>query len=361
MASAGTETVRALAEEALVPATPEELLVGFRADLARATDPAALDEVRRVHTGKKSALKDALTRLREVSADERPAAARALNEVQRLMEAELDAARDLAERAALAAQLDAEWQDLTLPGLAARHGALHPVTLVHERCLDVLRRLGFTLEDGPEVETAHHNFDALNIPEHHPARDMQDTFWVSGGLLLRSHTTTVQARVLSERRPLPIKIASAGRVYRNEAVDATHLAMFHQLEGLWVEPGLAFSDLKGILAFVARELFGDHPIRFKPKYYPYTEPSVGVDVQCTHCHGAGCGACHGAGWVTILGSGMVHPKVFLQFGYDPSQVSGLAFGLGTTRMAAQAVGTDRLRMLYEQDLRVHRAAHRRDS
>lgn len=364
MASAGTETVRALAEEALVPATPEELLVGFRADLARATDPAALDEVRRAHTGKKSALKDALTRLRDVSSDERPAAARALNEVQRLMEAELDAARDLAERAALAAQLDAEWQDLTLPGLAARHGALHPVTLVHERCLDVLRRLGFTLEDGPEVETAHHNFDALNIPEHHPARDMQDTFWVSGGLLLRSHTTTVQARVLSERRPLPIKIASAGRVYRNEAVDATHLAMFHQFEGIWVDRGLTFADLKGLLAFLARELYGAHRIRFKPKFYPYTEPSVGVDLCCAVCggarvvDGAACEACHGAGWVTILGAGMIHPKVFAGFGYDPAEVSGIAFGLGTTRMAAQRAGIGRVRSLYEQDVRVFDALMR---
>jgi len=213
--------------------------------------------------------------------------------------------------------------------------------------------------DGPEVEHPFYNFDALNIPEHHPARDMQDTFWVTGGLLLRSHTTTVQARVLESKPELPIRVASLGRVYRNEAVDATHLAMFHQFEGIWVDRGLGFHHLKGTLAFIARALFGaERRVRFKPKFYPYTEPSVGVDVSCAVCDGAGCEACHGAGWVTILGAGMVHPKLFLQFGYDPDEVSGIAFGLGTTRMAAQWAGVSKVRSLYETDMRVHAALHR---
>jgi phenylalanyl-tRNA synthetase alpha chain len=187
---------------------------------------------------------------------------------------------------------------------------------------------------------------------------MQDTFWLTDSLVLRTHTTTVQARVLQQRPPLPIRVASAGRVYRNEAVDATHLAMFHQFECLWVEKGLTFAHLKGVLNFIAKELFGDRPTRFKPKFYPYTEPSAGVDIQCGRCDGAGCGACHGSGWITILGSGMVHPKVFMEFGYDPREVSGLAFGLGTTRMAAQWAGVRAVRNLYRPDIRTLRAVHR---
>jgi phenylalanyl-tRNA synthetase alpha chain len=337
----------------------DAILARFRAALAAADDPAAIDVVRRDHTGKKSELKALLKALRDVPAEERPAFARDVNDAQQRIEAEIDdRAADLEARA-LAARLDAEWTDLTLPGVAPERGARHPLTLVEYRCMQVLRQLGFELVDGPEVEHPYYNFDALNIPEHHPARDMQDTFWVTGGLLLRSHTTTVQARVLEKRPPLPIRIASAGRAYRNEAVDATHLAMFHQFEGLWIDRGLTFAHLKGVLSFIARSLYGDdRPIRFKPKFYPYTEPSIGVDLSCGNCAGRGCEACHGAGWVTILGAGMVHPKVFLEFGYDPDETSGIAFGLGTTRMAGQRTGVSKIRSLYEQDLRVHRAMHR---
>lgn len=341
----------------------EALLAAFRADLATASDPAAIDDVRRKHAGKKSPLKESLRALRDVPAEERPLVAKAVNEAQAVIEQELDAAAAISEARALQARLDAEWTDLTMPGDPLERGGRHPLTEVEERCMAVLRQLGFELVDGPEVEHPFYNFDALNIPEHHPARDLQDTFWVTGGLLLRSHTTTVQARVLEKRPSLPIRIASAGRVYRNEAVDATHLAMFHQLEGLWVDKGLTFAHLKGVLAFIARSLYGDRRIRFKPKFYPYTEPSIGVDLACGTCGGAGtvdgvmCEACHGAGWVTILGAGMVHPKVFREFGFDPDEVSGIAFGLGTTRMAAQKAGTSKLKILYEQDLRVHRALH----
>jgi phenylalanyl-tRNA synthetase alpha chain len=335
------------------------LLEAFRAQLAAAQTPDALDALRREHTGKASPLKAALKGLRDVPEAERPHVAASLNEAAALVEAELDAARIRVEASALEARLAAEWQDLSAPGVATPCGALHPVTTVERRCLDVLRRLGFTTVEGPEVETAFFNFDALNIPEHHPARDMQDTFWLANGRLLRSHTTTVQARLLAQRPALPIRAASLGRVYRNEAVDATHLAMFHQFEGIWVDRGLTFAHLKGTLAFIARELFGaDRKVRFKPKFYPYTEPSVGVDVACTVCGGRGCEACHGAGWVTILGAGMIHPKVFTTFGYDPDEVSGIAFGLGTTRMAAQWAGVSKVRSLYEGDLRVHAALNK---
>ncbi len=346
---------------------PDALLAAFRADLEAATTPAALEQVRVAHTGRKSPLKAALKGLREVPAEERPAVAQALNAASQTVEAALAEAKARVEAAAIAAQLDAEWQDLSAPGLATPRGARHPVHVIEQRCLDVLRRLGFTPESGPEVEGPFYNFDALNIPEHHPARDMQDTFWVDGGLLLRSHTTTVQARVLEAAGKrlaagedvLPIRVASLGRVYRNEAVDATHLAMFHQFEGIWIDRGLTFAHLKGTLAFVARALFGEgRRVRFKPKYYPYTEPSVGVDVACMHCDGAGCHACHGAGWVTILGAGMVHPKVFRTFGFDPGEVTGIAFGLGTTRMVAQNTGVTKIRSLYEPDQRVLTALQR---
>lgn len=344
----------------------QAMLSAFRDALAAATTPDAVEAVRREHSGKKSALKAALKSLRDVPADERPAIAAALNEAAAQVDAELEATATAAHADALNARLDAEWQDLSMPGIATERGARHPLTDVERQSLDVLRQLGFNLVDGPEVEHPFYNFDALNIPEHHPARDMQDTFWVQGGWLLRSHTTTVQARVLEQRRPLPLKIASAGRVYRNEAVDATHLAMFHQLEGLWVDHGLTFGHLKGLLAFIARSLYGDRPIRFKPKFYPYTEPSVGVDLQCGACAGAGtldghsCPACHGAGWVTILGAGMVHPAVFETFGYAWGEVSGIAFGLGTTRMASQRAGVRHVKRLYDDPrvlVNLHRGSH----
>ncbi len=342
----------------------DAILAAFRTDLEAAADPGALDEVRRIHTGKKSAVKAALKELRHVSADARPQVAQAINALRGRIESELDAAAEGVQAKALAAQIEAEWQDMTLPGIAPRRGARHPLTEVEWRCLEVMRRLGFELADGPEVDHPFYNFDALNIPEHHPARDMQDTFWVDGGWLLRSHTTTIQARLLEQRPELPLRAVAMGRVYRNEAVDATHTAMFHQLEGLWVERGLSFAHLKGVLAYIARALYGDREIRFKPKFYPYTEPSIGVDISCANCDGVGrvddhgCEACHGVGWVTILGAGMVHPKLFLEFGYDPDEVSGIAFGLGVTRMAAQWAGVTKVSSLYEQDVRVHAHLYR---
>ncbi|MCB9741123.1 MAG: phenylalanine--tRNA ligase subunit alpha [Alphaproteobacteria bacterium] len=339
-------------------------LLEFRQQLAGAEGPEALTALRHAWLGKKSPFKQALKGLGKLSPDERPRVAQAINEARATAEAELLAALELAEATALAAQLDAEWQDLSMPGLATARGARHPLTVVEERVMRVMRQLGFEVAEGPEVEHPYYNFDALNIPEHHPARDMQDTFWVDGGYVLRTHTTTIQARILQSKPELPVRVVAKGRVYRNEAVDATHTAMFHQFDCIWVDRGLTFAHLKGTLSFIAKEIYGDRPVRFKPKFYPYTEPSVGVDIQCGVCAGERqvkghkCEACHGAGWVTILGSGMVHPKVFLEFGYDPDEVSGIAFGLGTTRMAAQWAGVSKAASLYQQDLRVHHALHR---
>jgi phenylalanyl-tRNA synthetase alpha chain len=339
----------------------KQTLDTFRAELAQAAAPEQIQELRTRYLGKKSYLKTALKSLGGVAAEDRPRIAKELNDAQELVERELDTAERTIAETAIAKQLEAEWQDLTMPGIAQERGAIHPLTQVHESAMAVMRRLGFTLAEGPEIELPYYNFDALNIPENHPARDMQDTFWLPQNRLLRSHTTTVQARVLEQHPPLPIKVVAAGRVYRNEAVDATHLAMFHQFEGIWVEEGLTFGDLKGTLIEIAKSVYGaEHVFRFKPKYYPYTEPSAGMDMQCTVCRAKdeNCPACRGAGWTTILGSGMIHPKVFIEFGYDHTRVSGIAFGIGTSRIASQAAGIPALKPLYEQDLRVHRTIHR---
>ena len=339
----------------------EQTLTAFRDELAGAQSPEAVQELRTKYLGKKSYVKTALKSLGAMPAEERPRFAKDVNDAQTTIERELDAAVARIANEAVERQVREEWQDLTMPGVAQERGAAHPLTQVHETCMAVMRRLGFTIAEGPEVESPYYNFDALNIPENHPARDMQDTFWLPNDLLLRSHTTTVQARVLQQKPPLPIKVVAAGRVYRNEAVDATHLAMFHQFEGIWVEEGLTFGDLKGTLLEIAKSIYGaGHQFRFKPKYYPYTEPSVGMDMQCTVCLGReeDCPTCKGAGWITILGSGMIHPKVFIEFGYDHTKLSGIAFGLGTTRIAAQASGMTALKPLYEQDLRVHRTIKR---
>jgi phenylalanyl-tRNA synthetase alpha chain len=341
--------------------TTDETLQTFRAELGAAQTPEALQDLRTRYLGKKSYVKTALKSLGSMSAEERPRFAKEINDAQQTIEREIDGAVARIADAAVAKQIESEWQDLTMPGIAQERGAVHPLTAVQKRAMDVMRRLGFVLAEGPEVETPYYNFDALNIPENHPARDMQDTFWLPNNLLLRSHTTTVQARVLQSHPPLPIKVVTTGRVYRNEAVDSTHLATFHQFEGIWVEEGLTYGDLKGTLTEIAQSIYGqDHVFRFKPKYYPYTEPSVGMDMQCTVCRANDddCPACKGAGWITILGSGMIHPKVFIEFGYDHTKLSGIAFGIGTTRIAAQAAGLTALKPLYEQDLRVHRSMQR---
>jgi phenylalanyl-tRNA synthetase alpha chain len=330
----------------------------FNAAIENTKSSVELTRLRKQYTGKKSPIKMALKNLRNLPPEDRKTVAQQLNSLQQKVIERLDAFEVQLQAAELHQQLDSEWMDLTMPGTANKRGARHPLTDVERCCMEVLRRLGFELVDGPEVENAFYNFDALNIPEHHPARDMQDTFWVTGGLLLRSHTTTVQARLLKRRKDLPIRVASMGRVYRNEAVDATHLAMFHQFEGIWIDEGLNFSHLKGTLSFIAKALYGDQPIRFKPKFYPYTEPSIGVDLQCSTCTGDGCQACHDAGWVTILGAGMVHPKVFDTFGFDSTKVSGIAFGLGTTRMASQKVSASTVKPLYDQDLSLLKSIHR---
>ena len=328
----------------------------FNKELETVDNLNSLNELRQKYLRKKSDLKQAFKNLKSLQGQEKIDYAKNLNDTVLYLEDQLNNKSVVLSDQENAERFLKEKADVVLPGMYMKRGALHPVRLVEQRCLNVLRQLGFTVEEGPEVEDPFYNFDALNIPEHHPARDMQDTFWVQGGKVLRSHTTSVQARTLAQKRPLPIKVASAGRVYRNEAVDASHLAMFHQLEGFWLEKGLNFSHLKGILLFIAKQLYGEEKqFQFKPKFYPYTEPSIGLDIQCTNCVGKGCSGCHQSGWVTIMGAGMVHNNILKQFGYDQEKVRGIAFGWGTTRITSQWLGLSKLRELYSQDQRFFKA------
>ena len=283
----------------------EALTAKFEEALSRARTSEEVGLVRQSFLGKKSAIRRLLSQVGQLPEQVRATVAAKLNDTRKKLDEVLRIASEQIAEKAIREGVESEWLDRSLPGVIASRGALNPVTDTEERCLEVLRQLGFVLSEGPEVEDEFYNFDALNIPKHHPARDLQDTFFVHGDLVLRTHTTSVQARVLSSRQAPPIKIASRGRVYRNENVDASHLAMFHQLEGIWLEAGTTFAHLKWVLRFVAENLYGNNlKLRFKPKFYPYTEPSVGMDIQCGPCEGRGCEACHALGWITVIGAGM---------------------------------------------------------
>ena len=333
----------------------DELFQKFLKDLASTQLLSELEKIRVQYLGSKGSIKALLKAIKTVPAENRLTYAQKINQIQEEAENKIEALQQKLEMEAINRELAQSWTDLSLPGTLAPRGRVHPVRHVEKVCSETLRRLGFEMIDGPEIEDPYYNFDSLNIPEHHPARDLQDTFWLPGNKLLRTHTTAVTARRLEAKEKLPLKIAVSGRVYRNEAIDATHLAMFHQLDGFWIDKGLTFAHLKGVTSFLAASLYGkDRKIRFKPKYYPYTEPSVGIDVSCGVCAAKGCQACHSTGWVTIMGAGMIHPNVFTEFGYDPNEISGIAFGWGTTRMATQLFGLSKLRPLYDGNLRLLR-------
>ncbi len=311
-----------------------------------------LEELRLAYMGRKGVIKTLFADLKSLSPEERIETAQALNQFKDFVDGALKSAEAAVRKREEDRSIEEQWVDLSLPGTAGQCGARHPLTQIERRCLDVFGLLGFEFAEGPEVETPFHNFDALNIPEHHPARDMQDTFWLENNCLLRSHTSTVQIRVLENTRTLPIRIVSPGRVYRNESVDQTHLACFHQFEGLWVGEDVKFSHLKGTLEFIIRNIFGeDWAYRFKPKFYPYTEPSIGVDIRKKD---------GSTDWITILGAGMVHGNVFRATGHDPAKVSGFAFGLGISRMVTMAHHVGNMKSLYEGDLRVHERLARKE-
>jgi len=322
-------------------------LSSYEQELQCVAELAECDGLRQRFLGKKGLIKGLFANAKNIESSQRKAFIAEINAAKAFVESSLTEKADQLAQKELNERLETESIDISLPGTVGEKGARHPLTRIERRCLEILASLGFTVADGPEVETPYHNFDALNIPEHHPARDLQDTFWLDNGLLLRSHTSTVQIRVLEQCESFPVKIVSPGKVYRNESVDATHLACFHQFEGMWIDKNIGFPYLKGTLEYVINEIYGDEwEHRFKPKYYPYTEPSIGMDIR--HKSKA-------TGWITILGAGMVHPNVIRQTGHDPSVYQGFAFGLGISRMVAMAYHVENMKSLYEGDLRVHRA------
>lgn len=317
-----------------------------------ASDLAALESVRVHYLGKKGELTQLLKSLSNLSADERPAVGEAINKAkQSLMEA-IKNRRALLNEELLKERLREEYVDVTLPGRRPQiMGALHPLTHTINRISELFAQAGFDVAEGPEIEDDYHNFTALNIPEHHPARAMQDTFYFPDGRLLRTQTSPVQIRTMEQQKP-PIRIIAPGRVYRCDS-DITHSPMFHQVEGLAVDEGITFADLKGVLADFLRAFFecDDLTTRFRPSYFPFTEPSAEVDVECVHCHGKGCRVCSQSGWLEVLGSGMVHPHVLEGVGVDPERFTGYAFGMGVERLAMLKYGVPDLRMFFENDLR----------
>lgn len=329
----------------------ESLVEAALAEVAGAGDARALDEVRVRYLGKKGEISALLKSLGGLSAEERPKAGALINDGKQRVQAAIDERRRTLEEAALNEQLSAETLDVTLPGRGEQPGALHPVTRMRRRMEDFFLRLGFDIAEGPEVEDDFHNFEALNIPAHHPARAMHDTFYFGDGRLLRTHTSPVQVRVMQKGEP-PFRIIAPGRVYRCDS-DLTHTPMFHQVEGLLVDENITFADLKGTVAAFLKFVFevDDLPVRFRPSYFPFTEPSAEVDVGCMTCGGEGCRVCSHSGWLEIMGCGMVHPKVLEHGGVDSTRYSGFAFGMGVERLAMLRYGVNDLRLFFENDAR----------
>jgi phenylalanyl-tRNA synthetase alpha chain len=328
----------------------QTIVEGAREEIERATTRRDLDEVRVKYLGKRGTLTQLLRALPGLPPAERPIVGKEANAAKAGLESELEARQVLLEGLERRARLAGDRPDLTLPGRRVVPGALHPLTQVHDEIVDVFTGMGFAVAEGPEVELDFYNFEALNIPKDHPARDMQDTFYVGGEVLLRTHTSPVQIRTMERQKP-PVRIICPGRVYRRDA-DITHSPVFHQVEGLAVDRGISMGDLKGTLALFARELFGpDSRIRFRPSFFPFTEPSAEVDVLCFLCKGGGCRVCKQSGWLEILGSGMVHPRILRAMGYDTEEVTGWAFGMGIERVAMLRYGVDDIRLFFENDLR----------
>ena len=315
------------------------------------TDDATLEAARVKYLGKKGELTSVLRMMGKLTAEERPVMGQLANEVRATIEEAIAEKKAILAEKMLEAKLAAEKLDVTMPGKVQKIGHRHPLTLVMRDLEDIFIGMGFSIVEGPEVEYDYYNFQALNIPENHPARDTQDTFYITDNILLRSQTSPVQARTMEKQKP-PIRIISPGRVYRSDAMDATHSPLFHQMEGLVVDEGITMGDLKGMLETFAKTEFGeDTRIRFRPHHFPFTEPSAEVDISCFMCGGKGCRLCKGEGWIEILGAGMVHPNVLSMCGIDPEKYSGFAFGMGVERIAMLKYHIDDIRHFYENDVR----------
>ncbi|MCD2492458.1 phenylalanine--tRNA ligase subunit alpha [Lacrimispora sp. NSJ-141] len=310
-----------------------------------------LNEIRVAYLGKKGELTSVLKGMKDVSAEERPRVGQMVNETRAVIEAKLEETRAALAKKAREEKLRKEVIDVTLPAKKNNVGHKHPNMIALEEVERIFVGMGYEVVEGPEVEYDYYNFEALNIPKGHPARDEQDTFYINDKIVLRSQTSPVQVRTM-EKGKLPIRVIAPGRVFRSDEVDATHSPSFHQIEGLVIDKGITFADLKGTLAEFAKELFGeDTKVKFRPHHFPFTEPSAEVDVTCFKCHGEGCRFCKGSGWIEILGCGMVHPNVLRMSGIAPEEYSGFAFGVGLERIALLKYEIDDMRLLYENDIR----------
>jgi len=318
--------------------------------LQDAGDLKSLQDVRVSILGKKGALTEIMKGMRDLSSEERPVVGNLVNSLKSCFEEAFSNRQVELQNQAISDRLASEKIDVTMPGRKRVMGSLHPVTLVADEIVDIFSRLGFTVEEGPEIEQDFYNFEALNIPKDHPARDMQDTFYISEDLVLRTHTSPVQIRTMVKTEP-PVRVIAPGTVYRRDS-DLTHSPMFHQIEGFLVDDKVTFGDLKGILTHFLNEFFGDGlQVRFRPSFFPFTEPSAEVDIECVICGGKGCRVCSGTGWLEILGCGMIDPAVFDSVKYDPAKYSGFAFGMGLERIAMLKYRVNDLRLFFENDLR----------
>ncbi|MDD2672480.1 MAG: phenylalanine--tRNA ligase subunit alpha [Syntrophales bacterium] len=328
----------------------EELRRQAEAELSAARSRDELSAIRTKYLGRKGLLTAVLRGLGSASESDRPALGRLSNEIKEAVSSRIEEEIRRLDEEAKSRSLQAEKIDVTLPGRRIVSGNLHPITQIRNEICEIFAGLGFSIVEGPEVEFDYYNFEALNMPKDHPARDMQDTFYISDSIVLRTHTSPVQVRIMEKRKP-PVRIIAPGKVYRCDS-DVTHSPMFHQIEGLLVDRGISFGDLKGVLTSFARQVFGEKTrLRFRPSFFPFTEPSAEVDIQCVICGGSGCRVCGQSGWLEILGSGMVHPEVFRIVGYDPEEVTGFAFGLGLERIAMLKHGISDIRLFYENDMR----------
>ena len=319
--------------------------------IANAENSAGIEALRVKYLGKKGELTAILKQMGSLSPEERPIMGQLVNVAKAEVEALIAEKTTLMKAKAQEEKLKAETIDITLPAKPITRGKLHPLNTVLDDMIDIFTSMGFDVVDGPEVETDHYNFECLNVPADHPARDMQDTFYLAENLLLRTQTSAAQIRTMENRKP-PIRVICPGRVFRADEVDATHSPVFHQIEGLVVDKGITMCDLKGVLEEFAHEIYGkDTKVKFRPSFFPFTEPSVEVDVTCSECGGKGCRVCKGSGWIEILGAGMVHPNVLRSCGIDPEEYSGFAFGIGLDRLTTTRYKISDIRLLFENDKR----------
>ena len=319
--------------------------------LNEAEDLQSLENIRIKYMGKKGELTVVLKGMGGLSPEERPVIGALANEIRQTLEGEIENKKKAIEAALEEKKLAEEVIDITMPGRKSEEGRLHPMTQVMNRLKEIFMGMGFSIAEGPEVEYDYYNFEALNIPKNHPARDTQDTFYIDSNIVLRTQTSPMQVRVMEKTKP-PIRIIAPGRVYRSDTQDATHSPVFHQIEGLVVDKNITMADLKGTLERFVKELYGkDTRVRFRPHHFPFTEPSAEMDYSCFNCGGKGCSVCKGEGWIEILGCGMVHPKVLANCGIDPEEYTGFAFGIGLERIAMGKFNINDLRLFFENDMR----------